>query len=92
MVRSSKLCPEIFSRLIVSQVIDFWRFYGSEKLFFTTNLLLKWERQKITKNLPSVLKKIISHLVKFLQDYIELWRAAALIVSTGHIFIKKFFR
>ena len=36
-------------------MFQFWRFFSSKKFFFTIKLLLKLDRQKITKILPTVL-------------------------------------
>ena len=42
---------------------NFWWFYGFEKLFFTTKLLIKHKQQKIKKTQHTVKEKIISQII-----------------------------
>ena len=63
-------------------------FAGSEKLFFTIQLLTKLERQRVKKHRFGD-NYLTSYLVKFLQDKIQSWGVGALIVCTGCQFFKR---
>ena len=70
------------------EVFNFWWFHGSEKLFFTTKLLIKHEPQKFEKishtreNFGE--NYVTKHPAKILQDRIKPYRFGALTVSTGY--------
>ena len=63
------------------EILNFWWFYGFEKLFFFTKLLIK--RQLQIKKIPNRFdgNNLTKHLVKYLQDWIEPWRVGALIYA-----------
>ena len=45
------------------EIFNFRLFFGSEKLFFTINLLIKLDQQKIKKIPHTVLETIISQII-----------------------------
>ena len=62
-IRPTKRYAEIYLKWISFKILNFRWFFGSEKLFFTTKLLIKLDRQKIKKISHTVLEKIILQII-----------------------------
>ena len=58
-----KTLRNFFKKINELRDINFWWFYRSEKLFFTTKLIKKREQQKIEKIPHTILEKIISQTI-----------------------------
>ena len=70
------------------EIFNFSWFHDSEKLFFSTKLLIK---RKIQENSAHLFGEncLTNHLAKFLQGRIKPQRVAALRLSTGYNFFYK---
>ena len=99
--KSSKLSKKTFlwknsfQLICADEVFNFWWFYGSEKLFFITKLLITRERQKIIKlpHFRKLAKLVANYLAKLLQNRTKPQKVGAPRISTGYkFFYKKFAR
>ena len=83
-IRSSKRHAEFFENKLVSRYLTFGWFYGSEKLFFTTKLFIKRERQNIKKIPHNVLEK------NYLANHLNLCKIGELELLKYVLFINVF--
>ena len=84
-----------FQLIFTDGVFNFWWFYGSEKLFFTTKLLITREQKKIIKlpHFRKLAKLLTNYLAKLQQNRTKPQKVGAPRVSTGYkFFYKKFAR